>query len=85
MLVTYNKMQLRKPQALLKEITYVFKFTRDQEMNEVISRRQVRTIAYLGVFLSQVISSTPLVRYVAKYASSGTLERSLYCVHRVTS
>ena len=32
MLVTYNKMQLRKPQVCFKEIG--FKFTRDQEKFE---------------------------------------------------
>ena len=47
-------------------------------MTEVISRRKVRTIAYLGVFMSQVISSTPLVRYVEKYASLDTLTDLVY-------
>ena len=51
-------------------------------MSEVISRRKVQTIAYLRIFVSQVINSRPLEKhaeiYAEKYASSGTLADLVY-------
>ena len=47
-------------------------------MGEVISRQKVRTIAYLRIFVSQVINSRPLEKYAEKYASSGTLADLVY-------
>ena len=47
-------------------------------MGEVISRQKVRTIAYLRIFVSQVINSRPLEKYAVKYASSGTLADLVY-------
>ena len=47
-----------------------FKFTRDQE--------KVRAIAYVRIFVWQVINSRPLEKYTEKYASSGTLADLVY-------
>ena len=47
-------------------------------MSEVISRRKVRTIAYLRIFVSQVINSRPLEKHAEKYASSGTFVDLVY-------